>query len=141
MPLRNFVAGQWLGLCSLTAVAPVQSLVGELRFLKLQRVAKQTNKQKDASHRYRLRWLSVAATKCQKAESWMMGEIPLHTPGSGRPQSLLRKCQVGRPSPGIDPHCQQTKIPHSPVPNLPACFWGFFCPSVQWAHWTHFIFF
>ena len=87
MPLRNFVAGQWLGLCSLTAVAPVQSLVGELRFLKLQRVAKQTNKQKDASHRYRLRWLSVAATKCQKAESWMMGEIPLHAPGSGRPQS------------------------------------------------------
>ena len=44
MPRRNFVVGQWLGLCSLTAVAPVRSLVGELRFLKLQRVAKQTKK-------------------------------------------------------------------------------------------------
>ena len=48
----------------------------------------------------------------------MMGEIPLHASGSGRPQSLLRECQAGKPSPGIDPHCQQTKIPHAQFPPL-----------------------
>ena len=111
-PLRNLVV-QWLGLCPFTAEAPVQSLVGELRFQKLQRVAKQTKK--DASHSYGLRWLSMSATSCQKAESWMMRESPLHAPGS----ALLHKLQGGRPGPGTDPHCQQPKSPYSPIPSNP----------------------
>ena len=104
---------QWLGLCPFTAEAPVQSLVGELRYQKLQRVAKQTKK--DASHSYGLRWLSMSATSCQKAKSWMMRESPLHAPGS----ALLHKLQGGRPGPGTDPHCQQPKSPYSPIPSNP----------------------
>lgn len=108
-PLRNFVV-QWSGLCSFTAAAPVQSLIGELRFQKLQRVAKQTKK--DASHRYGLRWLSMPATNCQKAESWMMGESPLHAPGS----ALLHKHRGGGQAQGQTPTVNNQRVPTPPFP-------------------------